>query len=442
MAEIIPLRGIRYVEEKVGHLDRIMAPPYDVVSPEEQDLLYKKSPYNIIRLEKPRHEPGDTGEERYLRAGDQYRWWLKDGVLKREDKPSLYLYEEGFPGDDGELRVRRGLTCGVKLTPYEERVVLPHEETMEKPKEDRLKLMRACKANISPLFSLYAAKEGEDPLPELLDPFREAAPVISFSDSRGFSHRVWAVDDEAAIGKVAEFFAGRQIFMADGHHRYETALAYHRELGRPAGAAAAYVMMTLVNIYDPGLVVLPTHRLVRGGGSSGDGDFQAGNSLNIKALLSSLEGAFDVEKCSYSTAEEVCGRGLKELERAGADSPAMGLFAGEGQFFLLRYKNGAGIEEHSHFEELDAVLLQELILEKVLGIDAEKRHQGDYLRYTRDCREAVSEVLKGNCQMAFLLNPTPAKAVIRAATAGQKMPQKSTYFYPKLTAGLIINPLD
>lgn len=486
MAEILPLPGIRYSLQKVGDLDRVIAPPYDVISPKEQDLLYRKSPYNIIRLEKPRQEPGDEGDERYQRAANQYRWWLKSGVLVREDKPSLYLYEEGFPGDEGGVRVRRGLVCGVKLSPYGERVVLPHEETMEKPKEDRLKLMRSCRANFSPLFSLYAAKEGEDPLPTLLAPFREAVPVIDFQDSRGYSHRVWAVSDEAVIREVADFFKDRQIFMADGHHRYETALTYHEELGRPGGRAA-YVMMNLVNTYDPGLVVLPTHRLVRKvgaaadvggkvkvtgtgtgkatgtghGNATGAGNVSdtgnvsgAGNAtgtgqgnVNVKNLLSALEDTFSIEERSYGSAEEVCERGMKDLGpggdrgAAGERGAAIGLFAGAGQFFLLRLRDEAAGKK-DEIQKLDAILLQDEVLEKALGIDAAKRHQGDYLGYTRDCREAVNEVLQGSSRMAFLLNPTPAEAVIKAAAAGIKMPQKSTYFFPKLTAGLIINPLE
>ncbi len=436
MAEILPFPGIRYSLQKVGGLDPVIAPPYDVISPKEQDLLYRKSPYNIIRLEKPRQEPGDEGDERYQRAADQYRWWLKSGVLVREDKPSLYLYEEGFPGDEGGARVRRGLVCGVKLSPYGERVVLPHEETMEKPKEDRLKLMRSCKANFSPLFSLYAAKEGEDPLPALLAPFREAAPVIDFQDSRGYSHRVWAVSDGAVIREVVDFFKDRQIFMADGHHRYETALAYHEELGRPGGRAA-YVMMNLVNTYDPGLVVLPTHRLVRKVGAAAD----VGGKGNIKNLLSTLEDTFSIEERPYRSAEEVCERGMMELGPGGGRGAAIGLFTGAGQFYLLRLRDEAEGKK-DEIQKLDAILLQDEVLEKALGIDAAKRHQGDYLGYTRDCREAVNEVLQGSSRMAFLLNPTPAEAVIKAAAAGIKMPQKSTYFFPKLTAGLIINPLD
>ncbi|HHX77733.1 MAG TPA: DUF1015 domain-containing protein [Firmicutes bacterium] len=424
MACIVPIAGIRYSDLKVKNLAEVIAPPYDVISAEEQHDLYRNNPYNIIRLEKPRDEGGEgDGPEKsnkYWRAAAQYQSWLEEGVLLREKEEAIYLYEQHF-SYEGKTYIREGFTCGVKAEPYSTGTVLPHEETLQKPIEDRLKLMRSCKANFSPIFGLY-----EDSKNLAMQILRAAAganpPVISFTDKQGHIHKAWKITGRGAIEELAALFKAKKLFIADGHHRYETAVKYREENG-PKPGKHDYVMMTLFNIYDPGLLVLPTHRLV------------INNCPETAAtLLQKLRGTFAIETLSMD-GRTICAKGLEMLGAAGKDRPALGLYAGGEKYYLLKYRGDLE-------ETLDTIILQEEILAKYLGIDAEKCRQGDCLDYTRDCREAVTAVAAGRCKLAFLLNPPPAGSVIAVAEAGKKMPQKSTYFYPKLASGLIINPLD
>ncbi len=422
MADIVPIAGIRYSDLKVKNLAEVIAPPYDVISAEEQHTLYRSNPYNIIRLEKPRDKAGDKPEEgsKYRRAAAQYTSWLEEGVLFREKEEAVYLYEQRY-FHEGTAHIREGFTCGVRAEPYGKGAVLPHEETLQKPKEDRLNLMRSCKANFSPIFGLY-----EDSLQMGTQILRAAAaarpPIISFTDKQGQTHKVWKITGKEVIGELAALLKAKKIFIADGHHRYETAVKYREENG-PGQGKHDYVMMTLVNIYDPGLLVLPTHRLVKN---------NCGETK--ETLLQKLQGSFEIEIRAMDS-RAICSQGLELLQAAGENGPAFGLYAGGDKYYLLKYQGGLE-------KELDVVILQEEILAKNLGIDAEKCRQGDSLAYTRDCREAVAAVAGGSCRLAFLLNPPSAGCVMTEAEAGRKMPQKSTYFYPKLASGLIINPLD
>ncbi|MGB9826248.1 MAG: DUF1015 domain-containing protein, partial [Desulfofundulus sp.] len=265
MAEIKPFRGLRYADG-VGPLADLVTPPYDVIDAKAQDDYYQRHPYNIIRLEYGKVYPGDDeSNNRYTRAAADFNAWREKGVLVPEKSPALYLYEQEF-SVGGKRLVRSGMTCAVKLEPYEKGVVLPHEETLPRHKADRLALMRACRANFSPIFGLYA--DAEMTVDNLLRSQAGRSPDLEFTGENGHGHRLWVVTDPGVIKQVQQAMADRRIFIADGHHRYETALAYSRERRQEEGNPAEpgpydYVMMTLVNLYDPGLVVLPTHRLVR-----------------------------------------------------------------------------------------------------------------------------------------------------------------------------------
>ncbi|BAF60736.1 hypothetical protein PTH_2555 [Pelotomaculum thermopropionicum SI] len=290
MATVIPFRGLRYNPAKVENLAHVVTPPYDVIDAAAQDYYYKRHPYNIIRLEYGKAYPWDSEtSNRYTRAACNFAAWLKESVLVPEALPALYLYEQEFTAG-GERKIRSGLICGVRLEPYEKGIVLPHEETIPKHKADRLELMRSCRANFSPIFGLYTDRENEVGS-ALREKVKETPPDVNFTDDNGEVHRMWVITCPVTIGKVQQLMAGKRIFIADGHHRYETALNYKKERealegGRGDGAVAAasscsvtpggniacsteyepaynYVMMNLVNLYDPGLVVLPTHRLVR-----------------------------------------------------------------------------------------------------------------------------------------------------------------------------------
>ncbi|SHJ38779.1 Uncharacterized conserved protein, DUF1015 family [Desulfofundulus thermosubterraneus DSM 16057] len=451
MAEIKPFRGLRYASG-VGPLADLVTPPYDVIDAKAQDDYYRRHPYNIIRLEYGKVYPGDDeSNNRYTRAAADFTAWREKGVLVPEESPALYLYEQEFSAG-GKRLVRSGMICAVKLEPYEKGVVLPHEETLPKHKEDRLALMRACRANFSPIFGLYADEEMT--VDNLLRPRAGRSPDLDFTDENGHAHRLWVITDPAVIEQVRQAMAGSRIFIADGHHRYETALAYSRERrqeeGNPAGPGPYdYVMMTLVNLYDPGLVVLPTHRLVRNV-----------EGLDVEELLGKIQEHFEIEVFPlapgygnfYDFIKELATRGGFTGDARPGAGPlshrhSFGLYCGSGRLYLLTLRDEGALPRlmpagHSAaWQGLDVSVLHHLILDRLLGIGGAERARESHLTYTREEAGALKAVDEGEYQLAFFLNPTLVEEVTAVAANGEKMPQKSTFFYPKLITGLVINPL-
>lgn len=455
MAAIIPIKGLRYNLQKVDSLADVVTPPYDVIDAAAQDIYYKRHPYNIIRLEYGSILAGDSEKNnRYTRAAANYREWIQENILVPESKPAIYLYEQEFTAG-GKNKIRSGIICGVRLEPYESGIVLPHEETMSKHKADRLELMRACRANFSPVFSLYADQENGI-IALLKESLKGAHPDIIFTDDSGEMHRIWVVSDPEAIGKAQRIIEEKRIFIADGHHRYETALNYKKER-EAAGENDAvtntepaynYVMMTLVNLYDPGLVVLPTHRLIK--------DVK---SLDKKHLVEQLEENFAVEEYELEPARGNFRQLLGMLETTGTaalEQPekkdkthrhAFGLYAGDNKFYLLTLKDNIDLtqimpkEKSRAWQKLDVSILHTLIIEKYLGICGELRARADHITYTREEEGALELVDRGEYQLVFFLNPTLIEEVTKVAGQGEKMPQKSTFFYPKVITGLVINQL-
>ncbi|TEB16160.1 hypothetical protein Psfp_01587 [Pelotomaculum sp. FP] len=469
MAIIIPIQGLRYNPAKAAKLDEVVTPPYDVIDAAAQEGFYQRHPYNIIRLEYGRILPGDDEtNNRYTRASADLSAWLKEEVLVSETAPALYYYEQEF-SLAGERVVRSCCICGVRLEPYEKGIVLPHEETMTKHKADRLELMRTCMANFSPVFSLYADQE------KMVDRILKQAagdrePDIHFTGSNGETHRMWVVQDAGAIGKVQEAMAGRRIFIADGHHRYETALNYKRERElsgqRPAdrlvSAASScsttpqgvsccsssadpaynYVMMTLVNLYDPGLVILPTHRLVKNV-----------TGFNRSKLIEQLKENFSVKEYPLAADRSNLQDFLGVMGEHGKPHPGdikknvFGLYTGDNKLYLLSLINErdlAGImpqDKPPVWQRLDVAVLHTLVIEKYLGICGKLRARAEHITYTQEEEGALAAVDRGEYQLAFFLNPTLVEEVTEVAAQGEKMPQKSTYFYPKFITGLVINPL-
>lgn len=447
----MPFKGLRYAPA-AGPLADLITPPYDVIDAAAQEMYYRRHPYNIIRLEYGKIYPEDTAENnRYTRAAACYAAWRREGVLVQEERPALYRYEQEFTFS-GRRLVRGGFICAVKLAPYEEGVVLPHEETLPKHKADRLLLMRACRANFSPVFGLYV-----DPERRVEACWKEAGdlpPDVAFTGEDGQAHRLWVVTDPQVIRTVQEILAPASVYIADGHHRYETALAYREERrqeeGNPEGERPYdYVMMALVNLYDPGLVCLPTHRLVKS---------QA--PLEVEGLLEKLQEHFGVEPFplapGYGNFREFLGElavrgGFAGSEAAGAQKArrhVFGLYLGGGRLYLLALREEGSLPRlmppgrSPAWQSLDVSVLHCLILERLLGIGAAERAGETHLAYTREEEEALAAVDRGEYRMAFFLNPTQVEEVIAVARSGEKMPQKSTYFFPKVITGLVINPLD
>ena len=436
MADVRPLPGIRYADE--AQLAALVTPPYDVISPEAQARYYARDPHNIIRLELGREEPGDDDlDNRYTRAAATFAEWRRTGVL-RQDDPSLYLYEQRF-SSGGTSYTRTCLLARVRLEPWEAGVVLPHERTLSKPKDDRLKLTRACAATLSPIMSLYDDPEGA--LTRTLDVIRAQPSLAAFRDDAGEEHRLWIAGDDALTGPVADFFANRQLYIADGHHRYETALTYRDEVRaqRPdlePDDAVNFTLMGLTALEDPGLVVLPTHRILR--------------NLDPARLA-----ALDEALAANFTGEPLAGGNddwLRALAEAGKSGTAFVLIRPDGARLLrvtnvgreaMGAFNGEDAGASDAWRALDVAVLHTLVLGNALGVTPEMVRAGEHVSYTRDAGAAAMAVrADGNgAQLALLLNATPPSAIRDVARAGDRMPQKSTYFYPKLITGLVINPL-
>ena len=423
MAEVRPLPGIRYA---AGDLAALVTPPYDVISLEAQQRYYERDPRNIIRLELGLDEPGDDElNNRYTRAAQTFADWRLQGVF-RQDAPALYLYEQRFSAN-GREHTRRGLMCRVRLEPWEAIVVLPHERTMSKPKDDRLKLLRACAANLSPIMSLYDDPSGD--LASLLEQVVAGEPNADFVDEVDEQHRLWVIENEAIAARVAGFFRERQLYIADGHHRYETALTYRDEVASlrkeplPPDDPANFTLMSLSAVEDPGLVVLPTHRIIRGVnvGSVDELRKELGRYFKIRPMAEGQEqrsSTFILVTPEQSYLLELRPEGWAAMDAAHPEASAA-------------------------WRRLDVAALHELILNQALGIGEEQVRAGEHVTYTRDAEAAVAAVREGRdgAQLAVLLNPTPPAAIRDVARAGDRMPQKSTYFYPKLITGLVINPV-
>jgi uncharacterized protein (DUF1015 family) len=437
MADVRPVPGIRYAATE--DLAALVTPPYDVISPEAQERYYARDPHNIIRLELGRDEPGDDSlNNKYTRAATLFAEWRLEGVM-RQDTPSLYAYEQTFSVADAERR-RMGLLARVRLEPWVARVILPHERTMSKPKDDRLKLMHACAANLSPLMSLYDDPDQE--LSAILNEATTGAPTSDFADDAGERHRLWRLDDPALAQTVAAFFAPRQLYIADGHHRYETSLTYRDEVRAErketfADDATDFVLMSLTAIEDAGLVVLPTHRILR-----------SVSADDLLALPDRLVRHFTVTPLEGDSTEAWRGA----LVEAEANAPSIALVTRDGAWLATLNDAGRaamanvtveGQTPGAAWRALDVAVLQALVFGEALGVTPDEIRAGDRVTYTRDAEAAVNAVRTGTdgASLAALLIPTPPEAMRDVAQAGDRMPQKSTYFYPKLITGLVINPL-
>ncbi len=423
MAEIRPFKALRYDLEKAGEIGSLVCPPYDVIGEDQRRALVEGNPYNVIRLELPQ------GEDRYAQAGRILEQWMDQGVLKNDMDEGIYIYEEEFLDkvDRGNVRKLRGMVCLVRLEDFAANVVLPHEETLSKAKEDRFQLMCATGCNFSQIYSLY--RDEAHTTRGRLDALTQTCqPRYQFSDGL-VTHRLWVVNDEAAISALREDFTDRKLYIADGHHRYETALRY-RDFLRDQGIfrpSAGFVMMFLADMEDSGLVVFPTHRLVRG-----LPDFHA------DALPAACGQYFDAAAKKDRAETE---QALEEAYREGRH--AFGLFDGA-RWHTLTLRDPSVLdallpEKSGAYRQLDVTILHTLILEGVLGIDKENMAAQKNLTYTRSAEEAERSVETGESQCCFLLNPTRVEEIGAVAAAGEKMPQKSTYFYPKLITGLVMN---
>ncbi len=411
---VIPFRGLRYNTTKVGDLANVIAPPYDVIKPEEWETLAARHPANIIRLILSQSHDDDTDDaNQYTRAATLMHQWISDGILTRDTTPRYYIYDQSFNAPDGKNYTRRALIALVKLEPFENRVVLPHEKTHAGPKADRLNLMRECHANLSPIFLIYADPTGD--VEEIMEGFTDKnAPEIDCTETFGSTHQLWCLEDAERNREIQNLFSSIPLLIADGHHRYETALAFQEEMAHTGLPGYGYMMVNLVRMESPGLAVLAIHRMLD--------NLSSDKIVHAIAKLPEVFKVFEID-----TQADL----MAQLEALKGKSPAVGMYTPDGNYRLL-------VPHSVTAGQLDVTLVQETLIREMFQIET----LADHISYTAYADDAIAYVKAGVDRVALLMNPTPVEQVLDVATAGSTMPQKSTYFYPKMATGFVLNLLN
>ncbi len=424
MAEIRPFRGVRFDSDKAGSLEELICPPYDIISAQQREEYVERNPNNIVRLELPIAEDGVS--DPYEAASNLLKSWMDSGVMVRDAKPSLYIYEEQYTLH-GETKSIFGILCLVKIEEFEKGVILPHERTLSKPKADRMNLIEATRTNMSTIYSLYSDDGRRTSFK--INMLTKGKPVMEVPDDRCV-HRLWMIDDEVEVAAICRDFEKRKLYIADGHHRYETSLNYRnkcRANGAAEGSACDYTMMLLVNMDDNAFSLFPTHRLIKNI-----------DDLNVQEILKSLEDNFKVNvnhgiSSIKPTLHEYYNRGSK----------VAAWYVGNDTWYLLELKsNGEAMDEKmpsssQALKDLDISVLHSLVLDDIMHCNNE-----DCVNYTRSFTQAIESVDSGEYKCCFILNPTRITQIKDIVEAGEKMPQKSTYFYPKPTTGMVINVFE
>jgi uncharacterized protein (DUF1015 family) len=443
MAIVAPFKGLMYDFKSLGNPSSLMAPPYDVISEEEQEAFYRAHPNNVIRLILGKRKTGDSDwDNRYTRSADCFKRWETEDVLIRSDLPSLYVTSHAFdPNDGSEPITRMGLIALVRIEDESSGVILPHEKTFSAHKDDRLKLMRACNAQFSQIFSLY-----EDPDNRVMDSMREVIegqPLLSFDFKDGSHHALWTVQHPPLFKKVADELLHKRIFIADGHHRYETARNYRNSMRarygyRPPNRAYEFVMMSLTSMDDEGLMILPSHRLIK-----------RCDTFSPGAFFEKIRQWFDIEEIPFSkTHRRTAVASFKRaLAQRGQGRSTIGFFHKGGESFSMlslkpEKRDEMGDDLHPSLKQLDVLVLSRFLLQRTLGFTLEDLNNEEIFHYQSSLTKAVSMAQSGTYQMAFLLNPTRIEQVKEVAGSRLIMPRKSTYFYPKVITGLVFNKID
>lgn len=437
MADFKAFKGLRYNMDTIGSLRDVTTPPYDIISEQQQKEFYLKHPFNVIRLEFGKDEENDDeNSNKYTRAADTLNEWLESMVLEYEDKDAFYIYGQEFTLEDGRTLSYKGILGLVKIEEFSKGIILPHEETLSKAKTDRYNLISRTNSNFSPIYSLYMDDSGV--IPSDIERLSQREPDISFKAVDGVTQKLWIVKDEEDTNKITSEFKNKQLFIADGHHRYETSLNYRNAQREKKGKYDKndnfnYVMMFLVEMDAPGLVVFPTYRMLK--------DIQG---FNPEKIAKSLENSFSCEK--RQAEGDPCREITKELEKEKTTN-IFAMYTGKGEYYLLKLRDKEAVlkaleDKSDAYKNLDVTVLHAGILEKAFGIDSENMKNQKNLTYTRDAEYAVSGVDSGEYCCSFFLNPTKIKEIKDVSLAGEKMPQKSTYFYPKLITGIVMNKFE
>src|SRR5579864_6562426 len=434
MADILPFRALRYDLEQVS-ASQVVTQPYDKITPAMQERYYAASPYNLVRIILGRREPSDNEADNvYTRAAAYARQWRAEKILRPDDAPSIYTYSQTFTAPSGNKFERKGFIALGRVDDYSAKVVFRHEQTLSKPKADRLDLLRATRAHYEQLFLLY---EDSGEIASLLAPKSNAAPAIDVKDEYGVDHRVWQISDPAITASVQQKMRDKKLVIADGHHRYETALNFRNECRSAAGPASnpqapyEFVMMTFVNMNDPGLLVLPTHRVVHSLSSFSADDFRktCQDSFEVEEVESSINAA---------SAAALLNQRRQKATALLAITPSRAFLLHSMKPAASKFFTGLS----SRQQALDVVQLHKCVLEGILKLSEESIRNQQNLSYLRDASEAIEQVRQGKANLTFLINPCRVQQVRDIAFSGEVMPQKSTDFYPKLLSGLTAYALD
>ena len=435
MPNIQPFEGLRYNLAQIGSLSDVVAPPYDVIDPALQDALYEKHPNNVVRLILNKMLPTDDEQNnRYTRSARELKNWKEEGVLQKDSKPAIYVYHEIFTVGDKEY-TRKGFMCGCEAVPFGEGMVFPHEITMSGPKLDRLMLTTACKTNFSQIFGLYPDEKNE--VQNLLEEATLNLTPLEATDHLGVIHRMWVVDDQEVVAKVVEMMGPKPIFIADGHHRYETACNYRKHV-REQGLLttdhpANHVLMVCVAMEDPGLIVLPTHRL-----------FRNVKEFSQEDLFALLGDSFAITTVGEGPAAAAKAWTMIEMQD---DQGTMALYTGKDRKWSLIRQTEAGrakmdevaAERQPEWRALGVAILHRLVIDKLLGLEGH-----DKPKYVHEVAEVVEnlENKADEFPLAALVSPATVAQIQELSLVRERMPAKSTYFYPKLITGFVFKPLD
>ncbi|MFC1593072.1 DUF1015 domain-containing protein [Candidatus Omnitrophota bacterium] len=439
MADVRPFAGVRYNQSLVGDLSAVICPPYDIIPPQLQQELYLKSEYNFIRIEHGRILPQDgVTDNKYTRSAATLEQWLRQGILRVDDAPAIYLHDHYYTHQGKEYK-RRGIMACVRLQEWDEMVVRPHEGTLAEPSEDRLSLLWACQVNASPILALY-----EDPgqrVSSLLAAQERSKPLINLCGVNGEKHNILAITEPEVVNQICSGLAQQPLYIADGHHRYESSLTYQRERRVCSPSVTGnetfnFVMMTLVDLADPGLTILAPHRMVRGISKATLDEFAAKLRLlfDVEELPLDMPGVWQrVDDLLTCTETEETSQVRLVLFGLAAE-----------RLFMLRLRDSTVASQlmpYFHcelYKRLDVSIVDHIILEKLLRLSNDK---SDVLAYNYDRQGAIDKVLSQEYQLAFLLSPIKAEVIKAIADMGDRLPRKSTYFYPKPPSGLVFNRL-
>ena len=445
MAIILPFKGFRYNPEKINDISKVITPPYDIISEEERDGYYQLDPNNIIRLILGKDFPGDDqSNNKYTRSAEFFDTWRKEEILIQEAEPAIYVYAQEFTLS-GKKYVRRGFISLVKLEDFQTGQIYPHEHTLAKPKEDRMNLMKACNANFSQVFTFFEDECSK--ISNLLYKVHEGAtgtglrPDVDFTDTFGVKNLLWVINDSTIIKEISSQMKNRALFIADGHHRYETALFYRDLIRDKEGTSKSngnipsdYVMMMCVSMEDSGLQILPTHRLARNI-----------KDFNPEKIRKSLNEIFEISDMGDDCSTEILMQKLGE----DAHKHKLAMYMGEGEkkFYILTLRDEKLLDqiltgEYTEWRSIDTGILHGVIFDRILGIQAKNISKSESVKYIQGVEDSVASVNEGKYQIAFFLNPTKIGQIRDIAVKRHKMPPKATYFYPKLMTGMVIRHIS